>query len=242
MGKLLQLKEIHKSFGDQHIHRGISIDLHKNECLGLLGPSGTGKSVLLKSIIGLSTIDSGEIIYKNQNLENLSEHEYGAYRKLISYCFQNGALFDSETVFENIAFPLRQHLQLDESEIQKKVNEVLKLVNLENTHSLMPSDLSGGMIKRVGMARSMMLDPEIVLFDEPTAGLDPENTLKIIDAIDTFKKEANLTSIFVTHDIPAAIKLCDRIVVIEEGKVIFNGNPSEVKSVPFIKSFYEYAD
>lgn len=221
---ILDVKDIHKSFGKQKIHQGVNFSLKKGESLGLLGGSGTGKSVLLRSLIGLERIDQGEIIYKNQRIDNLSEDDLVKFRIQISYSFQSGALFDSINVFENIAYPLFEHTQLSYAQIKDKVSEMLKLIDLPGKENLMPSDLSGGMQKRVGMARSMILNPEIVLYDEPTAGLDPANTLNVVSLMEKLKKKG-LSSIFVTHDIPSAIMLCDRILVLHEGRIIFNDTP-----------------
>lgn len=221
---ILEIKNIHKSFSKQQIHQGVTFNLRKGESLGLLGGSGTGKSVLLRSIIGLERIDRGEIIYKNQRIDNLSEDDLVKFRIQISYSFQSGALFDSINVFENIAYPLFEHTHFSYAQIKDKVTEMLKLIDLPGKENLMPSDLSGGMQKRVGMARSMILNPDIVLYDEPTAGLDPANTLNVVSLMEKLKKKG-LSSIFVTHDIPSAIMLCDRILVLHEGKIIFDDTP-----------------
>jgi len=198
---ILELKNIEKSFGTHQIHKGINLTLHKGESLGLLGGSGTGKSVLLRSIIGLEQIDNGTISFKGIRIDHLSENALVPFRIKISYSFQNGALFDSINVFENIAYPLFEHTKLSYQEIKEKVAEMLKIIDLEGKEEIMPSDLSGGMQKRVGMARAMILDPEIILYDEPTAGLDPANTLNVVALMQKLKQKG-LASIFVTHDIP----------------------------------------
>jgi phospholipid/cholesterol/gamma-HCH transport system ATP-binding protein len=221
---ILEINNVQKSFGKNNIHQGVSFNLNKGESLGLLGGSGTGKSVLLRSIIGLERIDQGEIKFENKRIDNLSEDELRTIRTKVSYSFQSGALFDSINVFENIAYPLFEHTKLSYKEIQSKVSEMLHLIDLPGKESLLPSDLSGGMQKRVGMARSMILNPEIVLYDEPTAGLDPANTLNVVSLMGKLK-DKGLSSIFVTHDIPSAIMLCDRILVLFEGKIIFNDTP-----------------
>ena len=222
--KILELKNIYKSFGQNAIHQGVSLSLHKGESLGLLGGSGTGKSALLRSIIGLDNIDQGEIYFKNTRIDHLAEDLLVEFRKKISYSFQTGALFDSINVFENIAYPLFEHTQLTYTEIQSKVAEMLVLIDLPNKENIMPSELSGGMQKRVGMARAMILKPDIILYDEPTAGLDPSNTLNVISLMEKLKK-SGLASIFVTHDIQSAVMLCDRILVLDKGKIIFNDTP-----------------
>lgn len=235
---ILELKNIHKSFGNNQIHRGIDITLHRGESLGLLGGSGTGKSVLLRSVIGLERIDEGEIFFGGKRIDQLSENALIPYRIKISYSFQSGALFDSINVFENIGYPLFEHTKFSYNQIKDKVAEMLKLIDLEGKEELMPSDLSGGMQKRVGMARAMILNPEIILYDEPTAGLDPANTLNVVSLMQKLKQKG-LASIFVTHDIPSAIMLCDRIVVLHEGKIAFNDTPEKFQNSedPIVKKF-----
>lgn len=235
---ILELKNIHKYFGENTIHRGINLTLHKGESLGLLGGSGAGKSVLLRSIIGLENIDEGEILFKKDRIDHLKENALIPYRIKISYSFQNGALFDSINVFENIAYPLFEHTKLSYRQIKDKVAGMLKLIDLEGKEELMPSDLSGGMQKRVGMARAMILNPEIILYDEPTAGLDPTNTLNIISLMQKLKQKG-LASIFVTHDIQSAIALCDRIVILHEGKIAFNDTVIHFQNSdnPIVKKF-----
>ena len=235
---ILELKNIEKTFGPNPIHKGISLTLHKGESLGLLGGSGTGKSVLLRSIIGLEQIDKGEIFFKNTRIDHLSENALIPFRIKISYSFQSGALFDSINVFENIAYPLFEHTKFSYAQIKQKVADMLKLIDMEDKEELMPSDLSGGMQKRVGMARAMILNPEIILYDEPTAGLDPANTLNVVSLMQKLKQKG-LASIFVTHDIPSAIALCDRIVVLHEGIIAFNDTPEKFQHSedPIVKKF-----
>lgn len=241
--KILELKNIHKSFGKNQVHRGISLTLKKGESLGLLGGSGTGKSVLLRSIIGLERIDNGEILFHGERFDHLKEDKLTPYRIKISYSFQNGALFDSVNVFENIAYPLFEHTRLSYNQIKDKVTEMLKLIDLPGREYVMPSDLSGGMQKRVGMARAMILNPEVILYDEPTAGLDPANTLNVISLMQRLK-EKGLASIFVTHDIASALMLCDRIIVLHEGKIIFNDTPENFQKSddPIVVKFNIHKD
>jgi phospholipid/cholesterol/gamma-HCH transport system ATP-binding protein len=235
---ILELKNIHKSFGSNKIHRGITLSLRKGESLGLLGGSGTGKSVLLRSIIGLERIDEGEIKFHGERFDHLPEDELTPYRIKLSYSFQSGALFDSINVFENIAYPLFEHTRFSYQQIKDKVAEMLKLIDLPGREHVMPSDLSGGMQKRVGMARAMILGPEVLLYDEPTAGLDPANTLNVVALMQKLK-DKGLASIFVTHDIPSALSLCDRIVVLHEGKIIFDDTPINFQNSndPIVKKF-----
>ncbi len=238
MNEILEVKNVFKSFEGKEVHRGVSFVLKEGETLGLLGPSGTGKSVLLRSLIGLDVIDDGEIVYRGSRIDQLSEKQFCKVRTKISYSFQSGALFDSISVFENVAYPLFEHTRLKESEIESQVMEILEVVNMADARDLMPSDLSGGMQKRVGLARSMALHPDILLYDEPTAGLDPINVEMVIDVMKKFKSKG-LSGIFVTHDIPAALKICDRVVILKQGKVGFYGTIKEFENSddPFVQSF-----
>lgn len=236
--KILQVKNVHKAYGDKKVHTGVSFSLTAGETIGLLGNSGTGKSVLLRSIIGLEQIDKGEIYYHDKRIDDLDEEAFYEIRKKISYSFQNAALFDSLNVFENIAYPLFEHTKLTEEEIHHKVDDILKVINMPYAKHLMPSDLSGGMQKRVGLARAIILNPEILLYDEPTAGLDPVNTDIVIDIMNEFKRRG-FSGIFVTHDIPSARRVCDRILILQEGKIYFNGTTEEFNNStdPFVNTF-----
>lgn len=238
MNTILEIKNLKKYFGDKKVHQGVSFKLQEGETIGLLGNSGTGKSVLLRSIIGLEQIDDGEIFLHQSRIDDLSEQELYAVRKKISYAFQTGALFDSLSVFENIAYPLFEHTKLSEEEIEKKIVEILKVINMEESINLMPSDLSGGMQKRVGLARAMINHPEILLYDEPTAGLDPVNVEMVIDVMARFK-ERGISGILVTHDIPVAKKICDRILILNDGVIRFQGTIKEFETSTdtFVQSF-----
>jgi phospholipid/cholesterol/gamma-HCH transport system ATP-binding protein len=234
----LSVKNLHKSFGEKQVHRGVSFDLRENEILGLFGGSGTGKSVILRSIIGLETPDAGEILFEGRDLLQLSERELFPVRTKISYVFQNGALFDSLTVEENLAYPLQAHTKLSDEETLKRVNETLELIDMKDSNHLLPNELSGGMQKRAGFARSIILNPKVVLFDEPTAGLDPVNTGRLLRNILSFKKRG-MTGLFVTHDIPAAFEICDRIAILNQGKIDRLMTVEEMKHSddPLVKSF-----
>lgn len=236
--KILEVKNIYKAFGEKKIHSGVNFNLEQGETIALLGHSGTGKSVLLRSIIGLEQIDLGEIIYRGKRIDQLDEEEFYPIRTKISYSFQNAALFDSLNVFENIAYPLFEHTKLSEEEVNQRVEEVLKIVNMTQAKFLMPSDLSGGMQKRVGLARSMILNPEILLYDEPTAGLDPVNTDMVINIMNEFKARG-FSGIFVTHDIPSAKRVCDRFLLLKDGTIYFNGTLEEFNNStdPFVLTF-----
>ncbi|HLD99638.1 MAG TPA: ATP-binding cassette domain-containing protein [Bdellovibrionota bacterium] len=214
----LDVKDLHKSFGEKIVHRGVSFQLREGEILGLFGGSGSGKSVILRSIIGLEKPDSGQILFETQDLTRLAEWQLTNIRTKIGYVFQNGALFDSYTVEENLAYPLKEHTKLSDREIHDRVNQMLELIDMKGSNDLLPSELSGGMQKRAGLARATILEPEIILFDEPTAGLDPVNTKRLLDNIHKLKAKG-ITGIFVTHDIPSAFEIADRIAILYNGKI-----------------------
>ena len=234
----LSVRNLKKTFGEKAVHRGVSFDLHEGEILGLFGGSGSGKSVILRSIIGLEHPDEGEILFEGRDLIPLSERELYQVRTQISYVFQNGALFDSLTVEENLAYPLRAHSTLSEEEIHRRVDQVLEMVDMKGANRLLPNELSGGMQKRAGFARSIIIQPKIILFDEPTAGLDPVNTGRLLQNILSFKKRG-MTAIFVTHDIPAAFEICDRIAILNQGKIELVMSVEEMKKSNhvLVKSF-----
>ena len=217
--------------------------VHEGETLALLGPSGTGKSVLLKSIIGLIRPDRGEIMVDDQNVGKLKREELSALRATIGYVFQNGALFDSMDVFENIRLGLTNQQEFDNLEYAKqRAAECLRLVNLKpDTLTKMPAELSGGMRKRVGIARAIAGKPKYVLYDEPTSGLDPVNS-DIIDAlVKRLEEELGVTSIMVTHDVRGAFRTADRIALLTSGKIVAIGSPEEFREsqVPQVRAFLE---
>ena len=214
---LIEIKNFKKSFGSKVVHENVSFYVKQGECLGLIGGSGAGKSVLLRSLIGLEKPDSGHIEIDGQDITPMTEYELVAIRKKVAYAFQGGALFDSSSVYENLAYPLREHTRLSEDQISKKIIQQLSEFGLEDALHLYPSELSGGMQKRVGLARAMMLEPQILLYDEPTAGLDPYNTKKIQELILKLKSQG-VTSILVTHDMPTALNVCDKIAILKQSK------------------------
>ncbi|MCS6837977.1 MAG: ATP-binding cassette domain-containing protein [Bdellovibrionaceae bacterium] len=224
---LIKVLHFAKSYGNKVVHRDINFSLQKNEILGLLGGSGSGKSVLLRSLIGLEKPSHGSIFLFNENTQDFSEEQWISIRKKISYAFQGGALFDSMTVFENLAFPLQEHSSLSEQEINQRVVQILKEFNLDEALHKYPNQLSGGMQKRVGLARAIMLDPEVLLFDEPTAGLDPLNTETVKKMILQLKLKG-VSGILVTHDMPVAFDICDRIALIDGGKIVTVSTPQEI--------------
>jgi phospholipid/cholesterol/gamma-HCH transport system ATP-binding protein len=235
---VLLLENLHKTFGSKVVHRGVNLTLKRGEILGLFGGSGSGKSVILRSIIGLEKPDSGRILFEGRDLTQLKERELTLVRTKIGYVFQNGALFDSLTVEENLSYPLREHTMLPEAEIHKKVEEMLGLIDMKGANLLLPSELSGGMQKRAGLARAIILDPKIILFDEPTAGLDPVNTKRLINNIKKLKSRG-ITGIFVTHDIPAALEISDRIAILQGGKIAITDTTEGMRKStdPLVLSF-----
>jgi phospholipid/cholesterol/gamma-HCH transport system ATP-binding protein len=217
---VLKISGLCKSFGDKVIHNQVSFSLKKGECLGLIGGSGTGKSVLLRSLIGLEKPDQGEIFFHSQRLSDLEENQWFTYRLKIAYAFQGGALFDSMTVFENLAYPLKEHTDLNPQEIDQKIRKTLSRFGLLDSITNFPGSLSGGMQKRLGLARAIILEPEVILYDEPTAGLDPKNT-RIIEETILKLKTSQSASILVTHDMPVAFKVCDRVALLRNQKIEF---------------------
>jgi phospholipid/cholesterol/gamma-HCH transport system ATP-binding protein len=215
---VIEIINFHKSFGEKKIHQGVSFYVRKGECLGLIGGSGSGKSVLLRSLVGLEQPNQGQILIDGVDIASLSEDLLVEVRKKVAYVFQDGALFDSMTVFENLAYPLREHFALQETEIEAKIKTQLSEFGLDNTEQLFPGNLSGGMQKRVGLARAMMMHPEIVLYDEPTAGLDPYNTKRIQESILALKHKG-VTSILVTHDMPTVYEVCDKVALLKNGRI-----------------------
>jgi phospholipid/cholesterol/gamma-HCH transport system ATP-binding protein len=234
----LEIVGLHKSFGDKKVHQGVSFSLKKNEILGLFGGSGSGKSVILRSIIGLEKPDQGKILFEGQDLTRLTERQMMKPRIRIGYVFQNGALFDSLTVEENLAYPLKEHTNFSEKKIKDRVNEMLDLIDMKGANKLLPAELSGGMQKRAGLARAIILEPQVILFDEPTAGLDPVNTKRLLDNIKKLKGRG-ITGIFVTHDIPSAFEIADRIAILYQGKIPVIDTIDKIKKStdPLVKSF-----
>lgn len=237
---VIEVENFKKSFGDKIVHDGVTFYVRKGECLGLVGGSGTGKSVLLRSLIGLEKPDSGSIRINDEEATKFSEAQWLHVRKKVAYAFQGGALFDSMTVFENLAYPLEEHTKLDPTQIKDKIFKQLAEFGLDGSDKLFPNELSGGMQKRVGLARAMMLEPDIILYDEPTAGLDPYNTKKIQEAILKLKA-TGVTSILVTHDMPTAFAVCDKFAFLKDKKIIEQGTIEQLKQMPnsMINQFIE---
>lgn len=215
---VIEVIDFHKSFDKKTIHSGVNFYVRKGECLGLIGGSGTGKSVLLRSLVGLEKPDRGQILIDGKDIVPMREAELVEIRKKVAYAFQGGALFDSMTVHDNLAYPLREHSKLSASEIDRQIQEQLEEFGLLGTDKLYPASLSGGMQKRVGLARAIMMRPEVVLLDEPTAGLDPYNTKRIQESILSLKSRG-VTSILVTHDMPTVYAVCDKVALLYEGRI-----------------------
>ncbi len=229
--EIIEVSHFKKSFGNKVVHRDVNFVVKQGECLGLLGGSGAGKSVILRSMIGLERPDNGQIQIEGIDVTNLDEAKLVDIRKRVAYVFQNGALFDSMTIFDNIAYPLREHTKLKEHEIREQVLSTLQMFNMHGTENMLPAELSGGMQKRVGLARAIILKPDIILYDEPTAGLDPANTVKIQNLIVQLKG-TGVTSILVTHDMDTALRVCDRLAFLENGSVENLGMVSDLKQDP----------
>lgn len=218
MAVVIEVKHFAKSFNGRAVHKDVSFKVNEGECLGLVGGSGKGKSVVLRSLIGLEKADKGQIFIDGEDIVKFNERELIDIRKKVAYVFQNGALFDSMSVYDNLAYPLREHTDCTEEEIKKRIHDMLEEFGLLEAEGKLPAELSGGMQKRVGLARAMMIGPKVILYDEPTAGLDPYNTLKIREMVLRLKKKG-VTSVFVTHDMPTAIAVCDRFVMLAGGTV-----------------------
>src|SRR5579862_697939 len=235
----IRVNTLHKAFGRQAVLSGIDLEVAQGETLSILGRSGTGKSVLLKLIVGLQSPDSGSICIHGRNIAGLSMSALNEIRKNIGFLFQNAALYDSLTVEENVAFPLRRHVKLSDAQRRQKVRELLASVGMEEALPKMPGEISGGMQKRVGLARALALDPDILLFDEPTAGLDPITAAEIGELILKLQKERKMASIVVTHDIHGAQAVSDRVALLRDGHILIQGTFEELRKStdPFVIRF-----
>lgn len=227
---LYQIRGLTKRYGPRTVLDNLDFDIFRGECLVILGRSGTGKSVTLRQLNGLEKPEAGSVELDGTDLTQLSERELFPIRRRIAMLFQGGALFDSMNVFDNVAFPLREHTEKSEAEIAETVRHKLSLVRLKDVETKMPSDLSGGMKKRAALARSLALDPEVMLFDEPTTGLDPITSATIGKLINSIQKDLGVTSVVVTHDIPLARRVGDRIALLADGSFCFLGGWREAES------------
>jgi len=222
--------DVHKSFGGKRVLEGVDLDIHRGETFVVLGGSGSGKSVLIRHIIGLHRPDQGQVIVDGDDIVDFSEDRLVPVRKKVAMLFQGGALFDSMNVLENVGYGLSEHTRLSEEQIARIVRDKLALVEMEGVERLMPSELSGGMKKRVALARSIAMDPQCILYDEPTTGLDPVTASTINDLIRNLQKRLEVTSVVVTHDIASAFYVGDRIGYLFEGKMHFIGTVDEARA------------
>ncbi|MGH9459512.1 MAG: ABC transporter ATP-binding protein [Thermoanaerobaculia bacterium] len=238
---VVSLQGLRKAFGAKEVLRGLSLEVHRGESVVMVGGSGTGKSVTLRHIIGLIRPDRGRVLIEGQDIGALNGKELNAIRRKFGMSFQEGALFDSMSVFENIAFPLRRHTRMTEGEIRDRVFECLEMVHLSGVDGKRPSELSGGMRRRVGFARAISLSPEILLFDEPTTGLDPVISDVVADLIVEMDEKLGATAITITHDMKVAFKIADKIAMIYGGRIIEEGTPEEFErsSDPCVRQFLE---
>ncbi len=236
---MIAVRGLTKSIGAQEILRGIDLDVAKGETLVIIGRSGGGKSVLLKHLVGLLQPDAGEIWIEGENITRLSERQLAPIRRKVGILFQGAALFDSMTVQENVAFPLREAGERDDAVIREKVNEILEVIELEGQQDKMPVNLSGGMKKRVGLARSIIRRPSCILYDEPTAGLDPVVSDSINQLIRRLQERFHVTSIVVTHDMKSAFHIADHVAYLHEGRIYFYGTPNELEASndPLLQDF-----
>lgn len=239
---VVEIKDLYKSFGDNHVLQGLNLKVYKGESLVVLGKSGTGKSVLIKCMIGLEDADKGSIEIFGQDVNKMHEKELNELRVRIGFLFQSGALYDSMTIEENLAFPLKRHKkELEENEVSEKISSALEDVDLHEVQQLMPSELSGGMKKRVAVARTLILEPELMLYDEPTTGLDTITSKGISELIIDMQKKNKMTSIIITHDMNCAKLTADRIVILKEGNVAAEGTYDELERSDdeWVRSFFE---
>jgi len=232
METFIEYRQLHKSFGDKRVLQGVTLAVRRGETIVILGGSGSGKSVLLKHTIGLMKPDSGRVLVDGEDITDHDEEQLISVRKKVGMLFQGGALFDSMSVFENVAFPLREHFHYQEEELDRRVREKLELVEMETAVELRPSDLSGGMKKRVALARSIAMEPAALLYDEPTTGLDPVTASTINEMIRNLQQRLKVTSIVVTHDITSAFTVADRLAFLHEGVLSFVGSIEEARRSP----------
>ncbi len=237
----VELRGVFKKFEGNQVLRGLDLTVRPGESLTIIGGSGSGKTVLLRLIIGLMKPEAGQILLEGQDIVPLRERELLRVRRRVGMVFQGSALFDSLPVGENVAYALREHTTWDEATIRARVREVLDLVGLGNIESMDPAELSGGMRKRVAVARAIALPPQVLLYDEPTTGLDPSNVEKVTDLILDLKEKLGVTSVVVTHDMPSALKVSDRLAMLHEGRFGAVGTPEEIQAThhSMIRDFME---
>ncbi len=229
---MIELMDLKKSFGDHHVLRGIDLTVKSGENVVIIGGSGTGKSVILKHIIGLMQPDSGRVVIDGENLADLSATQLSQFRQRFGMLFQGAALFDSMSVWENVGFGLKVHQQLSDHEVREIARQKLAMVGLKGIEDRMPADLSGGMKKRVGLARAIAMDPKIILYDEPTTGLDPIMADVINRLISQMNRKLSVTSVTITHDMKSAYQIADRIAMLHEGRMIGVYTPEGIQASP----------
>jgi phospholipid/cholesterol/gamma-HCH transport system ATP-binding protein len=227
--KMIRIKDLTKRFNGHTVLDHMNLEIKDSEIIAILGESGVGKSVLLKHIVGIFKPDEGQVLIDDQDITQLSEKELLEIRKSMGYLFQEGALYDFMNVYDNVAFPLREHTDLTEDEIEKRVKDILKDIDLEGTEEKLPSELSGGMKKRVSLARAIIMDSKILFCDEPTSGLDPIHSREIADVIKKVSTKLKCTTILTSHDIPNSFRIADRLALIQNGKIVALGTQSELK-------------
>lgn len=239
MDTVIEFRKVSKSFNHNSVLEDADLSIFKGETITIIGGSGKGKTVFLKLLLGVLEPDAGHVYFKGLPLDEMDEREISKMRSRIGMLFQGAALFDSLTVRENVAYPLREHFRYSESEISKIVAEKLMLVGLPGTEMTMPADLSGGMKKRVGLARAIATNPDVILYDEPTTGLDPANTKRICQLIRSLQQKLNVTSVVVTHDMQAAFSVTNRLAMIHHNKFGFVGTKDEAlsSSDPLVQNF-----
>lgn len=238
---IISVRGLKKSFNRHVVFDGLDLDIGKGETCVVIGRSGCGKSVLLKHLTGLMKPDHGQILFRNEDITEFNRKKLFQMRMHFGMLFQSSALFDSMSVGENVALPLRKHTEMGEEEIMAAACEKLKLVGLTDVFDQMPAEMSGGMKKRIGLARAVVMNPSVVLYDEPTTGLDPIMAAAINDLIRGLQRELEITSVVVTHDMKSAYEVGDHIAMLHEGRIIFSGTPEEVRSaqVPIVRQFVE---
>ena len=225
----IEFRDVWKSFGPKKVLRGFSLSIGRGETVAILGASGSGKSVLLRHIVGLMNADRGEVLVNGEDVGGMDDKALLVIRRKVALIFQANALFDSMNIFDNVAFGLKEQRRLTKQEIAAKVGSALAMVGLENVEHQMPADLSGGMRKRVALARSMVLEPDAILYDEPTSGLDPITGHMVSSLIRDMAAKLHVTSVVVTHDIASAMMVADRMSLLGEGRAVFVGTPEEAR-------------
>jgi phospholipid/cholesterol/gamma-HCH transport system ATP-binding protein len=227
---IVRLVNVAKRFNGQQVLRDISLDFPRGACTVMMGPSGCGKTVLLKHVVGLIRPNSGEVWFEGRRIDNCSEADLVGMRQRMGFLFQMGALFDSMSLRENVAFPLLEHSPMPASERNERVEEVVRMVGLASSIEKMPAELSGGQKKRAALARAIVLNPTLILYDEPTTGLDPIRAAVIDELILKLQRELHVTSIVVTHDLTSAFRIADKIVMLHEGQVLEQGEPKQIRA------------